>query len=366
MPHTILHDLLELAVQSNASDIHVKTDVPAVFRVDNELIDTSFVADANLIETFCGQIAGPEQLEVLNRTGDLDLSLLEDDIGRFRVNIHRQRGTKSVNMRWVKNTVHTFAEIGMPETLGQLAEAPRGIIFVTGTTGSGKSTTMAAMLEYVNRLYRKHIITIEDPIEYEFQDNLSLFEQREVGIDTESFISALTHALRQDPDIIMVGEMRDKVSFEAALQAADTGHLVLTTLHATNAWQSINRILDLYEKEEQDQIRESLATNLKAIISQRLLTRAVGTGRVPAYEILINTPVVSNLIEEDKLEKLPIAIAGGINEGMTTFNQCLLQLVNDGTVTEEDALEASDNPEALKMNFEGIFLSSERGGGVLG
>jgi twitching motility protein PilT len=366
MSHTVFHDLLELAVQSNASDIHIKTGVPTVLRVDNELVDTSFVATAELIDEFCRQVALPEQIDVLKKTGDLDMSLLEDEVGRFRVNVHRQRGTHTINMRWVKNTVHTFAEIGMPDTLGAIAEAPRGIIFVTGTTGSGKSTTMAAMLEYINRHYRRHIITIEDPIEYEFQDSLSLFEQREVGIDTESFLSALIHALRQDPDIIMVGEMRNKASFEAALQAADTGHLVITTLHATNAWQSINRILDLYEKEEQDQIRESLATNLKAVISQRLVSKAVGVGRVPAFEILINTPVVSNLIEENKLEKLPSAIAGGANEGMTTFNQCLLKLVNDGTITEEDALEASDNPEALKMNFDGIFLSSERGGGVLG
>ena len=366
MSVTVLHDLLELAVGSDASDIHIKTGSPSVFRVGNDIVDTSFVPDAALISEFCHQVATQEQLDKFMQVGDLDLSLLEDNIGRFRVNIHRQRNSTSINLRWVKNTVRTFAELGLPDTLGKISEVPRGIIFLTGTTGSGKSTTMAAMLEYINQRYRRHIITIEDPIEYEFTDNLSIFEQREVGIDTESFQSALTHALRQDPDIIMVGEMRDKTSFEAALQAADTGHLVITTLHATNAWQSINRIVDLYEKEEQDQIRESLSNNLTAIISQRLVTRALGNGRVPAWEIMINNAVISKLILEDKLDKLPGAIAGATNEGMATFNQCLLQLVNEGQISEEDALEASDNPDALKMNFEGIFLTATGGGTISG
>jgi len=194
----------------------------------------------------------------------------------------------------------------------------------------------------------------------------SLFEQREVGIDTSSFSSALIHALRQDPDIIMVGEMRDRTSFDAALTAADTGHLVLTTLHATNAYLSINRLLDLYSKEEQDSIRESLANNLHSIISQRLLPKAFGGGRVPAWEIMINTPVISKIIRENHLKDLPGAIAGGGQDGMATFNQSLFNLVSDGTITEEDALIASDNPEAMKMNFNGIFLSAEAGGGITG
>ena len=364
MPVTVFHKLLKLAVESDASDIHIKTNAPSVFRVGNDLIDTSYVPDEAKMQEFCMQMADGEQFAHLKKTGDLDLSLLEDEVGRFRVNIHRQRGTYSVNMRWVKNTVRSFEELGLPDTLGRIAEIPRGIIFVTGTTGSGKSTTLAAMLEYLNMRYRKHIITIEDPIEYEFDDNLCLFEQREVGIDTESFSSALVHALRQDPDIIMVGEMRDRTSFEAALQAADTGHLVLTTLHATNAYQSINRILDLFEKEEQDALRETLANNLAAIISQRLVSKAMGNGRVPAWEILLNTPMVTKLISDNRLDKLPDVIAGSVNEGMSTFNQSLLNLVNNGLITEEDALEASDKPDALRMNFEGIFLSAD--GGIIG
>ena len=366
MATTVFHDLLALMVASDASDVHIKTGVPSVFRLGNGLADTSFVADATIMETFLDQTTTPSQREEYKKQGDLDLSLFEDGVGRFRVNIHRQRGTDSVNMRWVKNTVRSFEELGLPDTLGKIAEAERGIIFVTGTTGSGKSTTLAAMLEYINTRYRKHIITIEDPIEYEFTDNQSLFEQREVGLDTASFSSALIHALRQDPDIIMVGEMRDRASFDAALTAADTGHIVLSTVHATNAYLTINRLIDLYSKEEQDNIRESLANNLHCIISQRLLPRAFGNGRVPAWEIMMNTPVISNMIRENRLNNLPMAIAGGKEDGMATFNQSLLALVNDGMITEEDALEASDNPEALKMNFNGIFLSSEKGGGITG
>ena len=366
MATTVFHDLLALMVSSDASDVHIRTGVPAVFRLGNGLMDTSFVPSAENMRTFLGQTATPEQAAEYKKHGDLDLSLLEDGVGRFRVNIRRQRNSDSVNMRWVKNTVRSFEELGLPTTLGRIAEAERGIIFVTGTTGSGKSTTLAAMLEYINARFRKHIITIEDPIEYEFTDRESLFEQREVGIDTSSFSSALIHALRQDPDIIMVGEMRDRTSFDAALTAADTGHMVLTTLHATNAYLSINRLLDLYSKEEQDSIRESLANNLHCIISQRLLAKAFGSGRVPAWEIMINTPVISKIIRENRLKDLPNAIAGGGQDGMATFNQSLFALVNDGIITEEDALQASDNPEALKMNFNGIFLSSDSGGGITG
>ncbi|MBR2643089.1 MAG: PilT/PilU family type 4a pilus ATPase [Lentisphaeria bacterium] len=361
---TVFHDLLALMVESDASDVHIKPGVPSVFRLGNGLTDTSFIPDADTMTIFISQVANQEQIQEYKKNGDLDLSLYEDGIGRFRVNIHRQRGTDSVNMRWVKNTVRSFEELGLPDTLGKIAEAERGIIFVAGTTGSGKSTTLAAMLEYINARYRKHIITIEDPIEYEFTDNQSLFEQREVGLDTSSFSSALVHALRQDPDIIMVGEMRDRTSFDAALTAADTGHVVLTTVHATNAYLTINRLLDLYSPEEQDSIRESLANNLHSIISQRLITKAFGSGRVPAWEIMMNTPVISNMIRENRLSNLPSVIAGGGEDGMATFNQSLLALVNDGLISEEDALEASDNPEALKMNFNGIFLSAEKGGGI--
>lgn len=362
--NTVLHAVLEAATQANASDIHIKEGSPVAYRIDGDILSSDFITSRELLEEFMKQVSTPKQIDDYWVTGDLDLSHYEDNVGRFRVNIHRQRNLISINFRWVKNKLMQVADLGLPDTLEILAESPRGIIIMTGTTGSGKSTTLAAMLEHINQVRRAHIITIEDPIEYEFSDKTSIFEQRELGIDTISFASALKHALRQDPDVIMVGEMRDRESFDAALQAADTGHLVISTLHASNASQTINRLLDFYDKNEQDPIRESLAINLRAVISQRLVPRAEGSGRAPAVEIMINSAMVSKLIQENRLELLPAAIEAGREEGMMTFNQCLLDLVNNGIITQEDAVEASDNPEALKMNLQGIFLSAS--GGIIG
>lgn len=361
---TVLHTVLAAATQSNASDIHIKEGSPVAYRIDGDILSSDFVTKRELLEAFMHEVANQKQIDDYWVTGDLDLSHYEDEVGRFRVNIHRQRNLISINFRWVKNKLMQVADLGLPDTLELLAESPRGIIIMTGTTGSGKSTTLAAMLEHINQVRRAHIITIEDPIEYEFTDKSSIFEQRELGIDTITFASALKHALRQDPDVIMVGEMRDRESFDAALQAADTGHLVISTLHASNASQTINRLLDFYDKNEQDPIRESLAINLRAVISQRLVQRAGGSGRAPAVEIMINSAMVSKLIQENRLELLPAAIEAGREEGMMTFNQCLLDLVNNGIITEEAAVEASDNPEALKMNLQGIFLSAS--GGIIG
>ena len=362
MAKTSLYDVLKIAVENNASDIHVKEGAPVFYRIDGNMIGCDFTASRELINSFIEQVTNAKQREMLETTGDLDLSHREDGVGRFRVNVHRQRGLLGVTFRWVKNEILNFEQLGLPMVLTEISKAKRGIIIVTGTTGSGKSTTMAAILQYVNTHRQEHVITIEDPIEYEFEDDQSVFEQREVGLDTESFFGALKHALRQDPDIIMVGEMRDRISFEAALQAADTGHLVITTLHASNASQTITRILDMFEKNEQDAIREALASNLCAVISQRLAPLAGGVGRAPVNEIMLNTPIVNKLIQEDRMEKLSAAIQGGQGDGMMSFNQCLLELVNQGRVTREDALAISDNPEGLKMNFEGIFLSSDAGG----
>ena len=366
MAFTSLNEVLKIAVENNASDILVKENSPVYYRIDGALVGCDFTASRELIDAFIENVSNAKQRETLERIGDLDLSHREDNVGRFRVNIHRQRGLLGVTFRWVKDKVLNFEELGLPATLMNVAQAKRGIIIITGTTGSGKSTTMAAILQYINTYRQEHVITIEDPIEFEFQDNQSVFEQREVGLDTDSFAGALKHALRQDPDIIMVGEMRDRISFEAALQAADTGHLVITTLHASNAAQTITRILDMFEKNEQDAIREALAANLCAVISQRLAPLASGVGRAPVNEIMINTPIVNKLIQEDRLEKLSAAIQSGQGDGMMNFNQCLLELVNSGRVTREDALGISDNPEGLKMNFEGIFLSADAGGGLVG
>ena len=358
MAVSVIHDLLELGVNSNASDWHIKEGHTVVLRIAGSLVDTDFVPDTECIESILTTMASPELLAKYRAEGDLDISYVEDNVGRFRVNIHKQRGRTAFTLRHVKTNIMHLEELGTPPVLKTIAEATRGIIILGGTTGSGKSTTLAAMLEHVNLNMRKHIITIEDPIEYEFEDKKSVFEQREVGIDTTTFQEALVRVLRQDPDIIMVGEMRNKESFDAALQAADTGHLVLTTLHATTASQSITRILDFYRREEQDSIRKALSMNLHAIICQRLIPRAFGGGVIPGCEVMINTPMVRKLLEKDELEKLPAAIETGRDDGMQTFNQCLLQLINEGVVTEEDAFEAATNPEALKMNLKGIELST--------
>jgi len=358
MATSLLRNILEKAVNSDASDVHIKENSPVAFRINGDMVVSDYVPDGEILERFMEQVASEKQVADFHKNGDLDVSHLEEGVGRFRVNIHRQRGLISINCRWVKNQLMTIEQLGLPKSIITIAESARGIVILTGTTGSGKSTTLAAMLEHINTKFSKHIITIEDPIEYEFSDKSSYFEQREVGIDTISFASALTHVLRQDPDVVMIGEMRDKFSFEAALQAADTGHLVITTLHASNASQTINRILDFYKQSEQGPIREALAVNLRAVISQRLVPLAVEDGRVPTTEIMINTPLVYKLLHDNRLGSLSAAIAAGKNDGMMSFNQSLLELVNSGTISEEDALEYSDNPEALKMNFQGIFLSA--------
>ena len=358
MATSAIHDLLELGVNSNASDWHIKEGAPVVLRIEGSLVDTDFTPDEECIQQILHDMATEEQLNKYDQSGDLDISYVEDNVGRFRVNIHRQRGSSAFTLRHVKTRIMGIEELGVPPILSKIAESPRGIIILGGTTGSGKSTTLAAMLEHVNINFRRHIVTIEDPIEYEFEDKKSVFEQREVGIDTVSFPAALIHVLRQDPDVIMVGEMRDRKSFDAALQASDTGHLVLTTLHATNASQAITRILDFYDHVEQDSIRKALSINLHAIICQRLLPRAFGGGVVPGAEIMINTPIVRKLLEQNHLDKLPAAVETGGEDGMQSFNQSLLQLVNEGLITEQDALQAASNPEALKMNLKGIDLKT--------
>ena len=364
MAKTDFHEILDLGVREGASDWHIREGRPVVLRVSGKLVEVEgFTPTRGFLTKAVGQVCAPPAITRYEEHGDADFAHEEEAVGRFRVNLHRQRGRMCLTFRHVKPKVPAFEELGLPDVLREIASEERGIIIVTGTTGSGKSTTLAAMLEHMNDLFDRHVITIEDPIEFDFGDRRCIFEQREVGPDTSSFASALRHALRQDPDVIVVGEMRDRESFDAALIAADTGHLVLATLHTSNASQSVQRILDFYEEGGREQIRIALSTNLRAIISQRLVPRAEGSGVVPAMEILINRPIVRKLLHEGRLEKLPQAIETGGGDGMMTFNQSLLRLIEQGVITERTALEKATNPEQLQMNLNGIFLSA---GAIIG
>ena len=356
----LFHRILKLAVDGGASDIHVKVGTPIIFRISRQLIAIEAPLPTeewmNMVVKNITPVHLTKRLEIER---EVDFSYFEPGTGRFRTNLFQQRGQFCLAMRFVKTNVPSFEELGLKEVIKKIAESARGIVLVAGSTGSGKSTTLAAMLEHINANFKKHIITMEDPIEYVFEDNQSVIEQREVGLDTLSFEHALKHVLRQDPDVIMIGEMRDSVSFTAAMSAADTGHLVLSTLHTTNASQSIGRILDFFKAEEREQIRRQLAATMQAVICQRMIGTVSG-GVTPALEILINTGTVKKLIEENRLDKLPAAIETAADDGMLTFNQALFELVKDGKVTQKEALAKATNPQALEMNFKGIFLDEGR------
>lgn len=359
MGHLSLAEILEEGVRQGASDWHFREERPIGVRISGVIRSLPEVASREFMLDLFDEIAPPELRERYDETGDADFAFFREGLGRFRVNLHRQRGRAAFAFRHVKDRVPSLQELGLPPVLLELAEARNGIVFVTGSTGAGKSTTLACMIEHINTVRPCHIVTIEDPIEYYFKDRNAILQQREVGLDTVTFESGLRHALRQDPDVIVIGELRSRDSFESALAAAETGHLVLTTLHTTNAAQSINRILDFYDFAERDAVRANLAANLRAIVCQRLVPTASGGGLVPINEVLLNTPTVRKIIIENVLNKLHTAISAGLQEGMQTFNNALLQLVQDGAITEETAYAFASNPDALRMNMQGIFLNED-------
>ncbi len=352
------HRILTAAVQGGASDLHIKVGGPLIFRINRRLVQVDGpIPTPEWMDVVLEHIVPKHMKKRLDDEHEADFSYYMPGVGRFRTNCFQQRGLYCLAMRFVKTQVPSFEELGLLPQLRKIAEAPRGIVLLAGTTGSGKSTTLAAMVEHVNSNYRKHIVTLEDPIEYVFEDNQSIIEQREIGLDTMSFAQGLKNVLRQDPDIIMVGEMRDATSFAAAMSAADTGHLVLSTLHTTNAAASVGRILDFFKADERDQVRRQLSTTLQAVICQRMVPTIAG-GMTPAQEILVNSATVRKLIEDNRLDTLPAAIETGSEEGMLNFNQALFQLVKDGKVSEKDALLKATNAQALEMNFQGIFLTA--------
>jgi len=356
----LFHRILQTAIEGGASDVHLKIGAPVIFRINRQLVAIEAPTPTEeWLNKVVAAMTPPHLRKRLEEEREIDFSYYVPGVGRFRTNLFQQRGQFCLSMRYVKTRVPSFEELGLLPILRTIAQSPRGIVLVAGSTGCGKSTTLAAMIEHINANFKKHIITLEDPIEFVFDDNQSVIEQREIGLDSLSFEAGLKHILRQDPDIIMIGEMRDWISFTAAMSAADTGHLVLSTLHTTNAAQSVTRILDFFKADEREQIRRQLAGTLQAVVCQRMVNTVTG-GVTPAWEIMINTGTVRELIEENRLDKLPAAIETGNEDGMLNFNQSLLQLVKDRKVTEKEALAKASNPQALMMNLQGIFLDEGR------
>jgi len=352
--------ILQTAVSGGASDVHLKVGGPVIFRINRQLIP---IEAPNPTQEWLDKVVDTmvprHARKRLDEDREVDFSYHVPGVGRFRTNVFQQKGQWCLAMRYVKIQVPGFDELGLLPVLKNIAEAPRGIVLISGSTGCGKSTTLAAMIEHINANFRKHLITLEDPIEYVFDDNQCVIEQREIGLDSLTFEAGLKHILRQDPDIIMIGEMRDSISFMAAINAADTGHLVLSTLHTTNASQAIGRILDFFKPDERDQVRRQLAATLQAVVCQRMVNK-IGGGVQPALEIMINTPTVRKMLEENRTEKLAAAIETGVDDGMQTFNQALFNLVKERKVSEKEALAKATNPQALEMNFKGIFLDEAR------
>lgn len=356
--------ILSYALDNGASDIHLKVSRPPAIRIDGVLRFTEIqdLAETDILR-FLDEVMSTQQKQCFLDTGDADLAVSFPDLGRFRVNCYRQRGTAAVVLRHVKSTVPDFQSLHLPEkAMERIVSIARGLVLVTGTTSSGKSTTLAAIIDRINATRKGHIVTLEDPIEYLHVDKKCSVSQREVSIDTQDFKTGLRAILREDPNVILIGELRDAETFQTCLAAAETGHLVFSTLHTTNVTMTISRILDMFPANQQAQIRSQLALQLRAILSQRLLPMANGTGRVPAVEVMFDDPGIVSLIRDNEIERIPNAIADGFEDGMQTFNMALVILVKEKTVTLEAAEWASDNPDALKMNLQGIFGSRDRGG----
>jgi len=350
-----LQDLLQKMVNARASDLHIRAGGPAYIRVDGDLqpVSTDPVSQAEA-EAMLGTILTKRGKSLFAESGECDFSFQAGEVARFRVNAFRQRGRLSIAIRFIPTAIPTFQDLKLPVvTMRKIADNSRGLVLVTGITGAGKSSTLAAMVDHINETRAEHILTIEDPIEYVHKDKKAIVTQREIGEDTANYADGLRMALRQDPDVILVGEMRDLETTSAALTAAQTGHLVFGTLHTSDAIQTISRIIDLYPPHQQDLIRIQLAESLKAVISQRLLPSLKG-GRVPAVEILVVTPHVRKMIEENNSLGITQACAKGQFYGMQTFNQALVKLFKDGLVKEDDVMEAASSPDDVNLALRGI------------
>jgi twitching motility protein PilT len=358
-----IKQLLEQMVQLGASDLHIKPGIPPTIRLNGKLQRLDFPAPSPKgTEEIAKQILTPVQREKFEKTREVDFAFGVTGLARFRANFYVQRNTIAMVFRHVPVTIRSVEELHLPPVISELALRPRGLILVTGTVGSGKSTTLASMVKTINQSLATSIITIEDPIEFLHRDEKSIINQREVGSDTSSYHEALRHILRQDPDVILIGEIRDRETMEIALKAADTGHLVLSTLHTVDATQTVNRIITFFPPHQHQEIRYLLAATVQSVICQRLLPRADGSGMVPAVEVMVATGTIRECIINP--EKTPL-IAQSIREGvvqhkMQAFDQALMDLYQNGIITLEDALRASTNPHELTLRLKGIEATSDK------
>ncbi|MFA7657877.1 MAG: type IV pilus twitching motility protein PilT [Candidatus Gastranaerophilaceae bacterium] len=351
-----INKFLAKSVSIGASDVHLKVDEHPVIRKDGKIIkiDMPLMTEEDLTEILNVIVPKPARTRA-NSSFDLDFSYEIKGVSRFRVNLSRQLGKSAVVVRNVPYSIKTFEELNLPLSIEQFACLNNGIVLVTGPTGSGKSTTIASMIDYININYPKHIITIEDPIEFIFTSKKSIISQRQIGVDTACFSEGVKYALRQDPDVILIGEIRDRETIECALKASETGHLVFATLHTNDAVQTINRIVNMFEPQDRQYIRSQIASTLRGTISQKLVNNKNGEGRHPACEILVCTTTVKDFIVKDELEQIYDLVKKGSFNEMLTMNMSLFRLVREDIVTKEEALDRSDNKNELKQMLRGVF-----------
>jgi twitching motility protein PilT len=346
---SIINDILRAGIAAKASDVHLNVGLPPMFRVHTVMQKSDFpIMTGEGALRILKEILGETRFPDFEKHKDADFSYEIPGLSRFRVNAHYQRGSIAMAFRTINDKVRQLEQLFLPEIVDKLTYLPRGLILVTGPTGSGKSTTLAAMIDAINRRDYGHIITLEDPIEYAFQSNRCAIEQREVGTDVPDFASGLRHVLRQDPDVILVGEMRDLETVGAAITAAETGHLVFSTLHTVNAPQTIERIIDVYPADQQNQIRSMLANTLQAVISQTLFKRSDQPGMIPAVEIMLCTPAVRNCIRENRIFEIPNIISTSRQLGMQTLDDSIKQMCVNGYISREDAVAQAAHPEKLE------------------
>lgn len=349
-----LEKLLRYASQMGASDLHITTAMPPVIRVNGELVNCPGESlSPKETEELIHGIMTQEQIAVLKEKGEVDFSFSISEIGRFRVNAFYQRGSVATAIRLIHHEIVEPHILGVPESVVELYKRKKGLVLVTGATGSGKSTTLAALIDQINRNRRCHVITLEDPIEYLHRHNQSIVNQREIGLDSQSYADALRAALRQDPDVILIGEMRDRETISIALTAAETGHLVFSTLHTSSAVDSIDRIIDVFPPHQQAEVKVQLSNVLVSVVSQQLLPKAIGDGRVAAFEIMHLNPAIRNLIREGKTHQIKSTMQTSRKQGMITMEEALIQLYIEGTVSKEDVLMAAPDPAYLEKRLLG-------------